>query len=308
MKMRQAEKLDIIVAFHNGAKYFGDQLKSIIESAEQAEIDFRVLVINDASKADETAELHRICAGHQNVQLITNEKNLGVIRSFERGLSESDADYFMLSDQDDFWLPEKVKNSIEALRILEHDKPALVFSDLCVVDQNLNKIQERMIGLHEFRQEEYKFSLLVHNVIAGCTIAINKTLRDLALPFPTEITMHDHWLGVCSAFAGHISYLNQSTILYRQHENNLVGSPKKRWGPILKHPLMSLNQINCSLERKSLQALALYKRLSERGYCQGNDDLIVAAERFRKLTPLNLIQLIRLKVFSLPRARTLSRQ
>ena len=61
------------------------------------------------------------------------EKNLGYIKNFEFLLKKVENDYYMLSDQDDVWLPQKVEKTMETL---EKENADLVFGDLEVVDEN----------------------------------------------------------------------------------------------------------------------------------------------------------------------------
>ncbi|MGB7416809.1 MAG: hypothetical protein WA902_21615 [Thermosynechococcaceae cyanobacterium] len=71
--------------------------------------------------------------------------------------------------------------------------------------------------------------LLVRNHITGCTVVINKALRELALSIPESAFMHDWWLGLVAAAFGKIAYLPQSTVLYRQHQHNQVGAQSQKW-------------------------------------------------------------------------------
>jgi hypothetical protein len=61
---------------------------------------------------------------------------------------------------------------------------------------------------------------------------INIPLRNLALPIPSEASMHDWWLALVATVFGKSDYVPDSTILYRQHGTNVCGV--ERWS-LVKH-------------------------------------------------------------------------
>ena len=52
----------------------------------------------------------------------------------------------------------------------------------------------------------------------------NRALRDAALPMPPETVMHDWWMMLVAVTTGSIAYLDQATLLYRQHGSNQMGA------------------------------------------------------------------------------------
>ena len=53
---------------------------------------------------------------------------------------------------------------------------------------------------------------------------INKKLSLLVKKIPSEAIMHDWWIAIVTLkYDGVISYINKTTVLYRQHESNSVG-------------------------------------------------------------------------------------
>jgi hypothetical protein len=57
---------------------------------------------------------------------------------------------------------------------------------------------------------------------------INKPLKDLITPIPSQAIMHDWWIAITAATLGEIAYIPEATILYRQHQENSIGA--KKWG------------------------------------------------------------------------------
>ena len=73
------------------------------------------------------------------IELYLQEKNLGVVKNIEFLLKKVSSNLYMLSDQDDVWLPEKIEKSAKLLKENDAD---LVFGDLKIVDKDLNTIKD----------------------------------------------------------------------------------------------------------------------------------------------------------------------
>lgn len=221
--------IDILLATYNGEKYLQEQLDSLLQQSFQ---DFQVLVRDDGSN-DKTIELieKNIQKYPDKFKLIKDEMgNLGSSRSFMKLLEYSKSEFIMFCDQDDVWLPNKIELSLNKIIELEKEytsnTPLLVFSDLKVVDENLNTIKNSFWEYQKLMPNivnNWK-KLLSQNVITGCTIIINKQANNHLLPFSLDIMIHDHWIGVHIAKIGKINYLKEQTILYRQHGCNVAGA------------------------------------------------------------------------------------
>ena len=133
----------------------------------------------------------------------------------------------MLSDQDDFWLKNKVE---ESYRKIKNENLNLVCSDLEVVDENLNPIHPSMweywpdynIKNKIKKSQDYR-SCLMTNCITGCTTIINSKLIPKLIPLPGYPIVHDWWIGLVAGSQGNIGYIKKPLIKYRQHGSNQIG-------------------------------------------------------------------------------------
>jgi hypothetical protein len=66
--------------------------------------------------------------------------------------------------------------------------------------------------------------MLVQNLVTGCTVLGNHSLLLQGLPIPEEALMHDFWLGLVAAAFGLLVPLDETTVGYRQHEQNANGA------------------------------------------------------------------------------------
>jgi hypothetical protein len=108
-----------------------------------------------------------------------------------------------------------------------NDKPLLVYSDLKVVDKDLNLIAPSFWKYQHIDPKRNKLNhLLVQNVITGCTMMINDKLKDMLITMPDDEIMHDWWLGLVGASFGELDFIKEPLVLYRQHGKNDTGAQK----------------------------------------------------------------------------------
>lgn len=225
--------IEIAMAAYNSEDFIAEQIESI---GNQTYLEWH-LTIQDDGSTDRTAEIVQQYQDRYPGK-ITYRKNEtgsgGAKYNFYDLLLRLNADYIMTCDHDDVWLPNKIELTLLKMQELEQkygvETPLLVHTDLKVTDGELNIQTDSMMfqqNLNPARQSLAE--LLVQNNITGCTMMINRALREL-LPFkmPSHLIMHDWWLGLTAAAFGRIGYVEEATILYRQHGRNEVGAKNTR--------------------------------------------------------------------------------
>ena len=221
------EKVDILLATYNGARYLKEQLDSILN---QTYSDFRLIISDDKSTDKTRSIIEEYAKKDSRIECYFQENNLGVIKNFEFLMKKVESDYFMFSDQDDIWKENKIEKSME---VMENDKADLVYSDLEVVDKNLNttfKSYWKLKGLDNKVKKYNNFSALyLNNFITGCTMLCTKKFIDMILPLPnrSKYVLHDYWVALIVSQHGTLSYIKEPLIKYRQHKDNKIGSRKK---------------------------------------------------------------------------------
>ena len=221
-------KTDILLSTFNGVAFLDDLMQSLYA---QTYTNWQLIVRDDGS-VDKTPELLN---GYQEKDkdrifiIRDNKKHLGPKKSFEALLYKSNADYIMFCDQDDYWLPHKIENTLTKMKLLEQqypDIPALVFSDLTVVDKMLREIHSSFWEFIKVNPENVHniYRLLINNPVVGCTVMINKKVKSLVLPFPEQAVMLVWCVALKVSQKGVIDYLPHPTILYRLHEKNSIGA------------------------------------------------------------------------------------
>lgn len=232
------EKVDVLLATYNGERYVAKQIDSILNQTYK---NINLIISDDCSK-DTTPEILKEYAKKDNrIILHLQEENLGVVKNIEFLLKQVKSDLYMLADQDDVWLPEKIEKSVETLK---RENADLVFGDLEVVDKDLKTMYPSFGDfmllnkkIHKYINS-YKVNYL-YNCVTGCTILSKKEMIHKILPLPTEskYLIHDHWIGLITSLNGKLVYMPEKYIKYRQHGDNQVGTNK------ISHGFNKLEQV-----------------------------------------------------------------
>ena len=232
------EKIDVLLATYNGEKYIEEQIESILNQTYK-NIN---LIISDDKSTDGTIEiLKKYENKDERITAYFQKENLGYVKNFEFLLKQVKSNFYMLSDQDDVWLPEKIEKSMETLKMQDAD---LVFGDLEIVDEKLNTVNpsfgDFMLLNRKINKciDSYEVNYL-YNCVTGCTILSKKKFLEKILPIPSnsKYLIHDYWIALIVALNGKLAYIPEKYIKYRQHGNNQVGTDK------ISHKFNKLNQV-----------------------------------------------------------------
>jgi glycosyltransferase involved in cell wall biosynthesis len=199
------------MATYNGAPYLPTQLESLVDQEMRPD----ELVVCDDGSTDRTVELLEDFARTApfRVRIHRNETNLGVLRNFEKALSLCEGDIVFLSDQDDVWLPEKIREVVE---VFEKTPGALaVINDKMIADENLVPTGATMLGnIRGFGSPDSNF-------VAGCCSAFRREWLGIALPIPKGAIAHDTWLVGLAHRLGVASIREKPLQYYRRHGTNV---------------------------------------------------------------------------------------
>lgn len=230
-------KVTILMATFNGEKYISQQLDSIIKQTysnwelwirDDDSIDNTIKIVRDYMDIDDRIKLYQDEIG-----------NLGCVENFATLLENTPyADYIMFSDQDDVWLPFKIEVTLEKMKDTENGTQGgvLVFTRFQKVDESLNKL---VVNDYPLPKNNTIYTLISQTYIYGCTMMLNSQLIRIVNPISSLAECHDYWIALIASYHGSIGYLDQATLLYRQHANNVSGnykdsSLKSRFNRIIK--------------------------------------------------------------------------
>ncbi len=227
MVVNHRDEIEVVMAVYNGSCYLEEQINSIYNQTLKP---VRLIVRDDCSSDSSFDLLQELQTRYGKwLILLTSKKRLGCTENFSILLQTSQAPYVAIADQDDIWDPDKLEISYSACKNNEItfsvNTPILIHSDLRLIDHNGFQFKNSFLNSEGLNPNKNSIDdLLLQNVITGCTIFVNRSLLNKALPIPTHNFMHDLWLGLVAARFGHIEFIPKSLISYRQHHANLLGA------------------------------------------------------------------------------------
>jgi glycosyltransferase involved in cell wall biosynthesis len=225
-------KVEILLATYNGERFLREQIDSILN---QDYGNLHVLARDDGSSDETVNILNEYANRHPDrFRVMPPTPATGSAKeNFLLLMQESSAQYVCFADQDDVWLLNKVSRTKQAMDQLESkwgtDIPFLVFTDLQVVDDQLRNLHESFWTHEKIEPDRtnHLALLLGQSVVTGCTVMLNRRLLELSLQMPDEASMHDRWIGLVASAMGKTSAIRTQTVLYRQHDRNVVGVQEK---------------------------------------------------------------------------------
>ncbi|MCS2693780.1 glycosyltransferase [Bacteroides fragilis] len=155
-------KISVCLASYNGQLFIEQQIKSIL--AQLSEYD--ELIVSDDCSTDKTLEIVETL-NDKRIKIFSGIRYGSPIRNFENALKHATGDVIFLSDQDDVWLPNKVK--IMTSYFHQYD---VVVSNCSIVDKELNIIKDSFFLSVNTRKGF--FNNLYDNHYLGCCMAFKK--------------------------------------------------------------------------------------------------------------------------------------
>jgi glycosyltransferase involved in cell wall biosynthesis len=234
-------QVSVAMATYNGERHVRSQLESILR---QLALTDEVIVVDDASTDRTRAVVTEI--GDARVQLHGNERNLGVLASFERALSLTRGRCVFLSDQDDLWLDDKRQTLVGALE--RSSRVMLAIGDATVIDSEGRPTETSFMRLRGGFRGSF-LATLVKNRYLGCAMAFRRELLSYALPIPRDVPMHDMWLGALAACVGKVVFIDRPLTQYRRHGGNVSPDRPQRIVTMLRWRWRLLKNVLLRLRR-----------------------------------------------------------
>lgn len=215
------DRISIALATYNGGLFLREQLDSLYK---QTRVPDEIIVSDDGS-TDDTITILEEYHKKYGLNYYVNNQSHGINNNFERAIRKCSGDYIMISDQDDIWFPNKIQVSLDKIKEIEKDKPALVSSQNYVIDGQGNVVEKRL----KITKDTFTCAdtlLQPDGVTRGCSLMFNRKLLDVLKPFPlTKDCLYDHYIGVVCASIGIKYNLSVPLMYHRRHGGNVTVPP-----------------------------------------------------------------------------------
>ncbi len=222
MKRNVIPEVAILLCTYNGQRYLSAQLDSI---AAQTYPNWGVWASDDGSQDNTLSILAEYRSKWSDGCLaIAQGPQKGFVANFLSITCNAaiQAEYYAFCDQDDVWEADKLQRAIDWLKSVPADVPALYGSRTRLVDE-----QGTAVGFSPlFSRPPCFANALTQNVASGNTMVFNAAARALLLEAggDVDVVAHDWWAYmVVTGCGGQVFYDPSPSVLYRQHDANVVG-------------------------------------------------------------------------------------
>ena len=230
--------LSVVMATFNGEAFIEAQLASILAQTRVPD----EIVISDDGSTDNTLQvvkrLQKSSPSSVSWQVVTQATPRGPAGNFVAAARLATGDLIALADQDDWWVPGKLRTLEDTL---VGKNALLVHSDAELVDEAGNLLGMSVTdSLRMTRGERRGLTagrglpqLVRRNLVTGHTVLMRKTVVDLAGDIPAG-WLHDEWWALVAAAYGRVVLCPQILGHYRQHDINQVGATRSGWARLME--------------------------------------------------------------------------
>lgn len=175
--------VSVVMPVYNASKYLDETIQSVLKQTYE---NFELIMIDDCSRDNSLEIARRYETQDTRIRVIAGEKNQGVARVRNRGISEAKGAYIALLDSDDVWVETKLERQV---KLLESKQAQIAYCSYDFIDENGSEVLRPFIVPQE---TNYK-KMLASSVISCSTALIDSELLK-AHPFKPEFYHEDYVL------------------------------------------------------------------------------------------------------------------
>lgn len=217
-------KADVVICMATYNPKIERFIKQIDSIRKQTYKNWICIISDDGSNKSIVNEIKNVIKNDNRFIFVEHEDNVGFYYNFERCLSlvPSFAKYVALSDQDDFWYPQKIEKCLNRF----DDEVQLVYSDMKIVNENQDIIHDTYwVNRKNYYNSNDVDLLTIANTVTGAASVFRADLLKEILPFPHQygLVFHDQWIAIIAALKGRIDYVDEPLYDYIQSGENVIG-------------------------------------------------------------------------------------
>ncbi|MBU0707872.1 glycosyltransferase [Patescibacteria group bacterium] len=136
--MSHHPKISVITSAYNDQKHISESIESILS---QTEGNFEFIIIDDGSTDNSLEIIYKFKKRDSRIKLIRNKTNIGLTKSLNKGLEQSQGKYIARQDANDVSLPQRFESQY---MFLENNQDiCLCGSSISFIDTNGQIIQKK---------------------------------------------------------------------------------------------------------------------------------------------------------------------
>lgn len=211
--------LQIIIPVYNGEKYIDRCIRNIIDKADDDQIEYEILIINDGS-TDKTGDIISEYQSDNRIRVI-NTENHGVQAARNLGITKALGSYIYFMDVDDIVYKDILFKAYH--KAIENDAD-IVLANYIWLDEKTGKKTETKTKLDDllYSNNCSNINSLLHTSPVPCNRLIRKKLLiDNGLKFPILKIGEDAYMHYTSlAVANKIVTMSDIIYAYVQHDGS----------------------------------------------------------------------------------------
>lgn len=204
--------VSVVIPAYNCTAY----IALAIDSALGQQVPLEVIVVDDCSTDDLPGLITRY-REDSRVRYVRNEKNLGVAKTRNRGVSLARGEYVAFLDADDYWAQGKLRLQLDRIR----QKQAVI----CSTAREMMTPEGRLTGFVLPVKEDLTYRDMLRQNYIGCSSVLIKTSVAREFPMHHDDAHEDYlmWLEVFQKYRYGCA-INQPLLKYRLSTSGKSGN------------------------------------------------------------------------------------
>ncbi len=230
--MKEDITVSIIIPSFNYEKYITQTIESVIH---QTYTNWELIIVDDGSKDNSLEIIKDFCQKDFRIKLYTHEnnKNLGLKKTIELGISKVSTDWLVILESDDLINEDYLEKKVSIIK--KYPSVNLVFND-CEFFGDSNKVKKVAQGLLptqlKLRNYVYPrnmfFDFYLDNQIFTFSSIMVKKQDILKIDLNTPIDhLLDWWIYIQLANLGDFYYIPEKLTQWRQHPDSYLNKAKR---------------------------------------------------------------------------------
>ena len=215
--MQNKPEISVIMPTYNRARYIAEAIRSV---QNQTLRDWELIVVDDGSTDDTESIVRGFIDSDGRISYFKNEKNLGIAKTRNRGVTLAKADFVAMIDSDDIWAaPDKLARQLEVF--LKNEKIGIVGTNACFMDEEGKSIGKST----NFPSDDFgiRHVLLYRNVLMQSGLLIKREAIQKAGGYDPQFSVfddHDLWLKIGKEYD--FTILPSADLSYRVHKGGIT--------------------------------------------------------------------------------------
>ena len=204
--------VSVVIPAYNCTAY----IALAIDSALGQQVPLEVIVVDDCSTDDLPGLITRY-REDSRVRYVRNEKNLGVAKTRNRGVSLARGEYVAFLDADDYWAQGKLRLQLDRIR----QKQAVI----CSTAREMMTPEGRLTGFVLPVKEDLTYRDMLRQNYIGCSSVLIKSSVAREFPMHHDDAHEDYlmWLEVFQKY-GYGCAINEPLLKYRLSNTGKSGN------------------------------------------------------------------------------------